>query len=92
MKNYPNTLLDESYSFAYICQKEYMESVDKNLPFGISESAYNELDNSLNYKYHSFAVPYLKSREELNERIVISPYSTLMELELYPKEIRCNRS
>ena len=90
MKNYPNTLLDESYSFAYICQKEYMESVDKNLPFGISESAYNELDNSLNYKYHSFSVPYLKSREELNERIVISPYSTLMELELYPKEIYNN--
>ncbi len=87
MKNYKNTLLDESYRFAYVCQKEYMESVDKNLPFGISESAYNELDNALNYKYHSFSVPYLKAREEKDDRIVISPYSTAMALELYPKEI-----
>ncbi len=87
MKNYPNTLLDESYEFAYICQKSYMESINRNLPFGISESAYSELDNALNYKYHSFSVPYLKSKEEMSERIVISPYSTLMALELYPREI-----
>ena len=87
MKNYSNTLLDESYEFAFVCQKAYIENINKKLPFGISESAYNELDNSLNYKYHSFAVPYLKSKEELNERIVISPYSTLMALSLYPKEI-----
>ena len=87
MRNYKNTLLDESYYFAYICQKEYMESVDKNLPFGISESAYNELDNALNYKYHSFSVPYLKAKEEIDDRVVISPYSTLMALRLYPKDI-----
>ncbi len=87
MKNYKNTLLDESYRFAFICQKEYMESIDKHMPFGISESAYNELDNSLNYKYHSFSVPYLKAKEEKNDRIVISPYSTLMALRLYPKDI-----
>ena len=92
MKNYPNTLLDESYEFAYICQKKYMESVDKSLPFGISESAYNELDDCQNYKYHSFSVPYLKSKEEQNERVVISPYSSLMMIELYPKEVMENIS
>ena len=26
MKNYPNTLLDESYNFALMCQKDYMNS------------------------------------------------------------------
>ena len=43
MKNYPNTLLDESYHFAKFCQEDYMESVSRSLPWGISESAYNEL-------------------------------------------------
>ena len=32
MKNYPNTLLDETYHFAHMCQKEYMASIDKAFP------------------------------------------------------------
>lgn len=90
MKNYKNTLLDESYDFAHICQKSYMDSISKRLPWGISESAYNELDNALNYKYKSFSVPFLKAREESNSRIVISPYSSLMALSLYPEDIYDN--
>ena len=57
MKNYPNTLLDESYHFASMCQKDYISKVSRKLPWGISESAYNELDNSLNYKYKAFSTP-----------------------------------
>lgn len=87
MKNYKNTLLDESYNFAYICQKSYATTISKKLPWGISESAYNELDNSLNYKYKSFSVPYLKARDEQDDRIVISPYSSLMAIDLYPEDI-----
>ena len=87
MKNYPNTLLDESYSFAYFCQKDYISKVSSKLPWGISESAYNELDNSLNYKYKAFSVPYLKAKEEKENRIVLSPYSSLMTLELFPEEV-----
>ena len=87
MKNYPNTLLDESYNFAYLCQKDYINKVDKHLPWGISESAYNELDNSLNYKYKAFSVPYLKAKEDKENRIVISPYSSIMTMELFPEEV-----
>ncbi len=87
MKNYKNTLLDESYDFAHICQKNYILSINKKLPWGISESAYDELDNALNYKYQSFSVPYLKAREEKNDRIVISPYSSLMVTSLYPEDV-----
>ena len=71
MKNYPNTLLDETYNFALMCQKDYMNSVSRKLPWGISESAYNELDNSLNYKYKAFATPYLKAKIDKENRIVI---------------------
>ena len=90
MKNYPNTLLDESYHFAKFCQQDYIESVSRLLPWGISESAYNELDNSLNYKYRAFSTPYLKAKEDKENRIVLSPYSSLMAMELFPDEVYDN--
>ena len=90
MKNYPNTLLDESYHFAYFCQKDFIGKVSHKLPWGISESAYNELDNSLNYKYKAFATPYLKAKEDKENRIVLSPYSSIMAMELFPEEVYDN--
>ena len=90
MKNYPNTLLDESYNFAYLCQKDYINKISHKLPWGISESAYGELDNSLNYKYKAFATPYLKAKEDKENRIVLSPYSSLMALELFPEDVSEN--
>lgn len=90
MKNYPNTLLDETYKFAHLCQKSYIESVKYSLPWGISESAYSELDNALNYKYYAFSTPYLKAKEDKDNRVVISPYSSLMALDLFPKDVYNN--
>ena len=90
MKNYPNTLLDESYNFATMCQKDYIWKVSHKLPWGISESAYNELDNSLNYKYKAFSTPYLKAKEDKDNRIVLSPYSSLMVMDLYPNDVYTN--
>ena len=87
MKNYPNTLLDESYNFALFCQKDFINKVNHHLPWGISESAYNELDNSLNYKYKAFATPYLKAKEDKENRIVLSPYSSIMAMELAPADV-----
>lgn len=87
MNNYPNTLLDESYNFAHFCQKKYVSKISRQLPWGISESAYNELDNSLNYKYKAFATPYLKAKEEKDNRIVLSPYASLMALDLFPEDV-----
>ena len=90
MKNYPNTLLDESYKFSYFCQKDYVAGVSRKLPWGISESAYNELDNSLNYKYRAFATPYLKAKESSDNRIVLAPYASLMVMELFPRDVYKN--
>ena len=90
MKNYPNTLLDETYRFAVFCNRDYIDSVDRSLPWGISESAYNELDNSLNYKYKAFATPHLKAKEDQDNRIVLSPYSSIMAMDMYPIEVYKN--
>ncbi len=90
MRNYPNTLFDESYHFAHFCQKDYINSISSKLPWGISEAAYAELDNALNYKYKAFATPYLKAKEEKENRIVLAPYASIMALELFPNDVYAN--
>ena len=87
MKSYPNTLLDESYFFALYCQREYMKEVDPKMPWGISESAYGELDDGLNYKYKAFSTPYLKVQEDKEQEIVISPYASLLAVANNPKDV-----
>ena len=90
MKSYSNTLLDESYFFSVMCQKEYMKEVNPKMPWGISESAYGELDDGLNYKYKAFATPYLKVQEDKVQRVVISPYASLLAITNYPTEVYRN--
>jgi len=80
MRTYPNTLLDESYFFAKFCQESYIKEIDNKMPWGISESAYDELDDGLNYKYKAFATPYLKVIDEKDERLVISPYASILTI------------
>ncbi len=75
LPTYKHTLMDETYSFAIRAQRAF---VQPPLPWGISETAYNELDDAQNYKYHAFGVPYLKFQNTTPDRIVISPYSSML--------------
>ncbi|WP_237056394.1 GH36-type glycosyl hydrolase domain-containing protein [Microbulbifer sediminum] len=50
------------------------------LPWGIAESGYYELDSHLHYQYRAFGVPGLGFRRDLGERIVVSPYASVMAL------------
>ena len=75
LPTYKHTLMDETYSFAIRAQRSFFPS-----PWGISETAYNELDDAQNYKYHAFGVPYLKFQNTTPDRIVVSPYSSLMTI------------
>lgn len=90
MRTYPNTLLDESYFFAKFCQKNYINEINSKLPWGISESAYDELDNGLNYKYRAFSTPYLKVIEEKDNRLVLSPYATILAITNDPIDVYNN--
>ena len=84
LPTYKHTLMDETYSFAIRAQRAFIKQVNRSqvLPWGISETAYNELDDAQNYKYHAFGVPYLKFQNTTPDRIVISPYSSLMTIEV----------
>ncbi|MBB3060118.1 GH36-type glycosyl hydrolase domain-containing protein [Microbulbifer rhizosphaerae] len=50
------------------------------LPWGISESGYYQLDTHLHYQYRAFGVPGIGFRRDLGDRLVISPYSSMMAL------------
>ena len=86
LPTYKHTLMDETYSLAIRAQRAFIRNSKvefhnaKDLPWGISETAYNELDDAQNYKYHAFGVPYLKFQNTTPDRIVISPYSSLMAI------------
>ncbi|KWW28808.1 MAG: cyclic beta-1,2-glucan synthetase [bacterium P3] len=89
LPTYRHTLMDETYSFAIRAQRAFIRNVLKQsvrqpaghpLPWGVSEAAYNELDDAQNYKYHAFGVPYLKFQNTTPDRIVLSPYSSLMAI------------
>ncbi|MBO7101722.1 MAG: hypothetical protein J6V98_06850 [Bacteroidales bacterium] len=85
LPTYRHTLMDETYSFALRAQRAFVKNAKpqkqtQKLPWGISETAYNELDDAQNYKYHAFGVPYLKFQNTTPDRIVVSPYSSLMTI------------
>ncbi|NLC68116.1 MAG: glycosyl transferase, partial [Clostridiaceae bacterium] len=82
MKNYENTLMDETYRSVVKLQKRYGKK--RNIPWGVSESAYYAFDISLNHQYKAFGIPELGLKRGLANDMVISPYSTLLALSLDP--------
>lgn len=82
MKNYPNTLLDETYQFAARVQKKY--GTQRGVPWGTSESGFFSFDIHLNYQYKAFGVPDLGLKRGLVNDMVVSPYSTLLVLPFDP--------
>jgi cellobiose phosphorylase len=84
MPNYENTLLDETYYGTVEKQIEYGRQQD--VAWGISESCYNLVDNSLTYQYKAFGVPGLGFKRGLGQDLVIAPYATIMALMVNPTE------
>ncbi|SHK33607.1 GH36-type glycosyl hydrolase domain-containing protein [Tepidibacter formicigenes] len=84
MKNYKNTLLDETYGTVIKAQKKYGEK--RKVPWGTSESGYYGFDMNLNYQYKAFGVPDLGLKRGLVKDMVISPYSTVLALPFNDRE------
>src|SRR6185503_8080869 len=82
MRNYPNTLLSETYQTVIDRQIEYGE--ERGVPWGISEAAYNVRDLHFNYQYGPFGVPGLGLKRGLIEDLVVAPYATMLALGIDP--------
>jgi cellobiose phosphorylase len=82
MPNYDGTLLDRTYKSVLTRQMEYASR--NNVPWGISESGYNKLDQSMSYQYRSFGVPDTGFKRGLAEDLVIAPYAGALALMVDP--------
>lgn len=83
MPVYENTLLDQTARAAVKRQIEYGQQLD--LPWGMSESAYNRVDVHLNYQYRAFGVPGLGLKRGLADDLVVAPYATVLALMVAPE-------
>ena len=79
MPSYPYSLLEEAYRFSIYSQKEYAKKLD--IPWGISESAFNLQDLNYNYQYKAFGIPWLGLKRGLKEEVVVAPYASLLTIE-----------
>ena len=84
MKNYKNTLLDETYSFVIKSQKKYGR--ERNMPWGVSESGFSTMDLHLDYQYKAIGVPWLGLKRGLIEDAVAAPYATFLALLVHPRD------
>jgi hypothetical protein len=88
MRTYPNTLLDRASVAAVQSQQAY--AADKGIPWGISESACSKRNEAGDYHYEAFGVPNLAQKKSGSEPLVVSPYSTLLALNVDRKAALSN--
>jgi len=82
MPNYENTLLDRTYHAVVLRQIAYGRQ--RGVPWGISESGYNAIDQHKTYQYRAFGVPGLGLKRGLAEDLVIAPYASALALMVEP--------
>ena len=68
------SLLEQTNRLVVRRQQAYGEAMD--IPWGVSESAYNARDREFTYQYSNFGVPGLGLKRGLAENVVIAPYAT----------------
>ncbi|MCG3181695.1 MAG: hypothetical protein BIFFINMI_04094 [Phycisphaerae bacterium] len=82
-RDYDNSLLASACRAAVTMQIDFARR--RGVPWGISESAYSDLDVSNNYQYQAFGVPGLGLKRGLDDDLVVAPYATVLALSLEPQ-------
>jgi cyclic beta-1,2-glucan synthetase len=82
MRSPADSLLSQTYAQIVIRQIEY--GAERDVPWGISESAYNARDIDFTYQYSSFGVPGLGLKRGLSQDLVIAPYATALAAMIDP--------
>jgi len=83
-RSYGSSLLDKAAGESVAVQIAYGRT--HRVPWGISESAFADLDLEKTYQYKAFGVPMLGLKRGLEEQMVVAPYATLLALNVAPKE------
>ncbi|MEP7117186.1 MAG: glucoamylase family protein, partial [Acidobacteriota bacterium] len=82
MRAPPGSLLDETCQAIVRRQIDY--GAERDLPWGISESAYNARDLERTYQYSSFGIPDLGLKRGLGDEAVVAPYATALAAMVSP--------
>ncbi|MBN9023751.1 MAG: DUF3131 domain-containing protein, partial [Rhizobiales bacterium] len=82
------SLLAETNRLVVARQIAYGRS--KDIPWGVSESAYNARDFEFTYQYSNFGVPGLGLKRGLSANTVIAPYATGLAAMVDPTEAIAN--
>lgn len=85
LRRFEGSLLDESCKFAIMSQMEYAKKI--NIPWGISEAAFNVKDLHGNYQYKAFGIPWLGLKRGLADEMVIASYASILAILDKPKEV-----
>ena len=85
MPKYEGSLLDESCKFMILSQIKYAKQL--NIPWGISEAAFNLKDLQGNYQYKAFGVPWLGLKRGLADEMVVSSYGGILAIFDEPKKV-----
>jgi cyclic beta-1,2-glucan synthetase len=83
-RSYDNALLDKAAREAVAIQIAYGRK--HQVPWGISECAFGDLDIQKTYQYQAFGVPELGLKRGLSDKIVVAPYATLLAVTFEPRE------
>ncbi|MDP1962428.1 MAG: glucoamylase family protein, partial [Reyranella sp.] len=73
-----------------IVRRQIDYAIGLNLPWGVSESAYNARDKELTYQYSNFGVPGLGFKRGLSENAVVAPYATALAAMVNPSAATAN--
>jgi len=76
MRAFPGTLLAHTADGALSRQRAY--GAGRDVPWGISESAYNVRDRHHTYQYRPFGVPDLALKRGLGRDLVVAPYASVL--------------
>ncbi|NRB54423.1 MAG: glycosyl transferase [Salinicola sp.] len=77
------SLLEQTNRLVVASQRLYARRHD--IPWGISESAYNARDIDFTYQYSNFGVPELGLKRGLGDNLVIAPYATALATMVAPR-------
>lgn len=87
-RSFTNSVLDEACRDAVKRQIEFGEA--NSIPWGISESAWSALDSHQIYQYRAFGVPALALNPTTEDEMVVSPYSSVLAMQLDPGAATAN--
>jgi hypothetical protein len=84
MRSQQNTLLWRSMQGAVRAHMAY--AATRDIPWGVSEAGYDQLDDAGMYSYAAMGVPELALRDRGPDRLVVAPYASAMALAVLPND------